>query len=91
MYALILKKAKYILNMNPGGGIETSMVGPLVILAVLGQEENISGLLQVRCICWVKLHEEFSCHSFKPDNRDMTKLLMNNLTDILSWKFTYSW
>ena len=40
------------------------------------------GLFQVREIFWKTFHENFSCHKFYPDNRAMTKAIMNKLREI---------
>ena len=57
----------------------------------LVQKKKMSGLSQVRDICWETLHESFYFNSSKPENKNTTKVLMNKLWEILFWEATYSW
>ena len=57
----------------------------------LYHETDWSGLFQFRDIFWEIFHGSFSCHSFYSGNRDMTKILMNKLREILFLNSTDSW
>ena len=91
MAALKIENQKIYLKHEPRGKIWDINYWTSRKFSCLGQEKNRAGIFQLRDICWETLHAYFSCYSFYPGNRDMTKVPMNNPREILILQGTDSW